>query len=241
MIRQPLTSTWGRAAALLTLPLLALGTLTTIADEKGKPAAGEGKASAEREGGARKSGERDGDKPKTGARDGETKKNSARDGEGEGKKTGPRDGDKPKSGAREGDGDKPKSGAREGEGEGKKTGPRDGEKPKSGASEGEGKQSAEGGKRMTEGEGADKAAAPASAGQQLIILVNAKGEVTNSAGQVIPMNQVRGRMNELAKSNPDQDVVLRSDPDAPMGKVNAVLDALHDVGWKQVKTEVTAK
>ncbi len=218
MIAQPLNSRWGRAAALLTVPLLALGTLTTAADEEGKkPATEEGKASAEREGGARKSAERDGEG---------TKKTGARDGEGG--KTGPRDGEKPKTGARDGEG-------------GTKTGARDGEGTKTGVRDGEGKKSAEreGGGKMREGGEGKGAAAPATAAssQAMVIQVNGEGNVVNSKGEVIPINQVRGKMKDIADANPNQSITLRAAADTPYAKVLNVLDALKDSGLKDVKME----
>jgi beta-lactamase regulating signal transducer with metallopeptidase domain len=198
MIAQPTTTRWGRLAALLTMPVLALTTLTTSADEKGKGAAEEGKA---------KTGARDGEGTRTGPRDGEARKAGARDGET--KKTGARDGEGTRTGAREGEGRK--------------------------SSEGEGRKGTEGG-RMSEGP-----STTTSTGESLVIQVDAEGNVVNSKGDVIAINQVRGRMNELAKQNPTQKVIVRSDPATPEEKVNAVRDALRDVGWKSVTLETATK
>ena len=225
MIAQPLNSRWGRLAALLTVPVLALGTLTTAADEEGKkPAREEGQREGDGEG-ARKTGPRDGEGTRTGPRDGEARKEGARDGEV--KRSGPRDGEGSRTGPREGDGMK-REGARDGEGA--KRSPR----------EGEGRRSAEGegGERMREGEGrAPKAAAASTGGQQMVITVNAEGNVVNSAGEVIEINRVRGKMKDIAEQNPGQSVILRAAADTPYAKVMNVVDALKDSGLKNVQLE----
>ena len=152
------------------------------------------------------------------------KKSGARDGEGEGRK-GARDG--------EGDGGTRKKGARDGEGDGAKRGARDGE--------GEGRKSAEaeGGSKMREGECGERPATKTTApsGQQMVIQVNAEGSVVNSQGDIIDIKMVRGRMKQIADENPDQSVILRADAKTEIGKVRAVLDALKDVGLKDVKLE----
>lgn len=269
MIAQPLNSTWGRFAALLTVPVLALGTLTTAADEEGKkPAREEGRREGDGEG-ARKTGPRDGEGTRTGPRDGEARKEGARDGEvkrtgprdGEGeRKTGPRDGEVKREGARDGEGSRTgpregdgvkKEGARDGDGmkregvrdgDGAKRGPRegDGEGRRSAEAEGGARRSAEGegGARMSEGEGrAPKTAAAVMGGQQMVITVNAEGNVVNSAGEVIEINRVRGKMKDIAEQNPGQSVILRAAADTPYAKVMNVVDALKDSGLKNVQLE----
>lgn len=211
----------------------------------GREGDGERKKEGARDGdGARKEGARDGEGArKEGARDGEARKTDARDGEGERK--GPRDGEMKKSGAREGDGERKKEGARDGEGakRGARDGDGEGEGMKRGAREGEGgtRKSAEGegGSKMREGERGERPATKSSASstQQLVIQVNADGDVVNSQGDVIGIKMVRGRMKEIADENPDQSVILRADSKTEIGKVRAVLDALKDVGLKDVKLE----
>ncbi|MBX7208994.1 MAG: biopolymer transporter ExbD [Verrucomicrobiaceae bacterium] len=194
--------------------------------EKKKSAEGDGakeevrKAAREGDGdGARKrDGARDGDGArKEGARDGETKKTGARDGEGERK--GPRDGEMKKTGAREGKGEGAKRGARDGEGEVRKSA------------------EAEGGGKMREGERGERPSTKSIESAQMIIQVNAEGSVVNSKGEVIDIKMVRGRMKQIADENPDQSVILRADSKTEIGKVRAVLDALKDVGLKDVKLE----
>lgn len=130
-----------------------------------------------------------------------------------------------------------KSGERDGEGGGSKKGARDGE--------GEGRKPAEGegGERMREGERGEKAVTKSSApgGQQLIIQVNAEGNVVNSKGDIIDIKMVRGRMKQIADENPDQSVILRADADTAYAKVLNVLDALKDAGLKDVKLESAQK
>lgn len=210
----------------------------------GRESDGERKKEGARDGEARKTGARDGEGERKGPRDGEMKKSGARDGEGEGRK-GAREGDgeRKKEGAREGEG--AKRGARDGEGDGARKGARDGEGDgmKRGAHEGEGgtRKSAEGegGTKMREGERGERSAtkSSASSAQQLVIQVNADGDVVNSQGDVIGIKMVRGRMKEIADENPDQSVILRADSKTEIGKVRAVLDALKDVGLKDVKLE----
>lgn len=107
--------------------------------------------------------------------------------------------------------------------------------------EGAGRKSAEGegGSKMREGERGERPATKSSApsGQQLVIQVNADGDVVNSQGDVIGIKMVRGRMKQIADENPDQSVILRADSKTEIGKVRAVLDALKDVGLKDVKLE----
>lgn len=246
MIAEPLNSRWGRLAALLTVPVLALGTLTTAADEEGKkPAREEGQRDGDGEG-ARKTGPRDSEGTRTGPRDGEARKEGARDGDV--KRTGPRDGEGSRTGAREGDGVR-KEGARDGdgmkregarEGDGAKRGPREGDGRRSAEGEGGARRSAEGegGARMSEGEGrAPKTGAAAAGGQQMVITVNAEGNVVNSAGEVIEINRVRGKMKDIAEQNPGQSVILRAAADTPYAKVMNVVDALKDSGLKDVQLE----
>ena len=191
---------------------------------------GESKRTGPRDGEGEKKGPRDGEMKKTGARDGEAKK-GARDGEGGSEKKGARDGDQ---GTR-------KTGARDGDGEGAKKGARDGEGRKS--AEGEGRKSAEGegGEKMREGERGgktrEKTTAATSSSQQMIIQVNAEGNVVNSKGDVIDIKMVRGRMKQIADENPDQSVILRADANTAYAKVLNVLDALKDAGLKDVKLE----
>ena len=135
-----------------------------------------------------------------------------------------------------------KDGEREGarksaEGEGKgarEGGEREGaRKP----AEGEGKSSREGGETMS------KSTAPSSraSGQQLVIQVDAAGNVVNSRGDIIPIGQVRNRMSSYAAANPDQSVSLRGDPATPYDKIMKVVDALRDVGLKNVQLESAQK
>lgn len=207
---------------------------------------GEGERKTTRDGEAKREGAREGDgAKKEGARDGGEKKAGARDGEGERK--GPRDGEMKKTGEREGDGVTKKKGARDGEGEGAKKGVRDGEGEgaKKGARDGEGgarkSAEAEGGSKMREGERgerpATKSSAAAASAVQMIIHVNGEGSVVNSKGEVIDIKMVRGRMKQIADENPDQSVILRADSKTELGKVRAVLDALKDVGLKDVTLE----
>lgn len=215
--------------------------------ERKKSAEGEGKEEvrkADREGdaerkkegardgeGTRKEGARDGDARKTGARDGEGERKGPRDGEM--KKSGARDGEGAKRGAREGEGDGARKGAREGEGDGMKRGAREGEGTNRKSSE------AEGGSKMREGERGERPATKSAApsGQQMVIQVDADGNVVNSQGDVINIKMVRGRMKQVADENPDQSVILRADSKTEIGKVRAVLDALKDVGLKDVTLE----
>ena len=187
---------------------------------------------------AKKEGARDGEGDRKGPRDGEMKKSGERDGEGGGSK----------KGARDGEGEGARKGARDGEGEGaKKNGSREGEGARKGArdGEGEGRKSAEGegGERMREGERGEKAVTKSSApgGQQLIIQVNAEGNVVNSKGDIIDIKMVRGRMKQIADENPGQSVILRADADTAYAKVLNVLDALKDAGLKDVKLESAQK
>jgi len=235
MIAQPLNSRWGRFAALLTVPVLALGTLTTAADEEGKkPAREEGQRDGEE---GAKRGPRDGEgERKKGPRDGETRKQGPRDGEGS--RSGPREGDgMKKEGAREDD--SARRGAREGDGDGAKRGPRESDGRRSAEGDGGARKSAEGdgGARMGEGDGSTRTAAPAAGGQQMVITVNAEGNVVNSAGEVIEINRVRGKMKDIAAQNPGQSVILRAAADTPYAKVMNVVDALKDSGLKNVQLE----
>ena len=227
-----------------------------------KPRDGDGEKSGARDGDGEKKGPRDGEGKKTGPRDGEEKKSGQRDGEG--KEKGERDGDSSKRGNREGDGDKAsrermKEGEREGGGdkasrERMKEGEREGS-PKS--AEGDGKSSREGGERdgaRKTGEGDGKSAREGgdtmsrtttsnsrASGQQLVIQVDAEGNVVNSRGEVIPIGQVRNRMSSYAAANPDQAVSLRGDPATPYDKIMKVVDALRDVGLKNVQLESAQK
>ncbi len=192
--------------------------------EKKKPAA-EGDAKeelrkADGEGDGVRKTAREGDDNKKATRDGDgAKKEGARDGDGERK--GPRDGEMKKSGARDGEGEAARKGARDGEGEGRKSAER------------------EGGGKMREGGSAEKPATKAAAtgSQELVIQVNAEGNVVNSKGEVIDIKMVRGRMKQIADENPDQSVTLRADADTAYAKVLNVLDALKDAGLKDVKLE----
>ena len=225
------------------------------ATEEGKERSESAEGKKSRDGEGEKEGARDGERKKTGTRDGEGERKGPRDGEekktgprdGEGKEKGERDGDRPKSGSRDGDGEKGaregmKDGEREGarksaEGEGKgarEGGEREGaRKP----AEGEGKSSREGGETMS------KSPAPSSraSGQQLVIQVDAAGNVVNSRGDIIPIGQVRNRMSSYAAANPDQSVSLRGDPATPYDKIMKVVDALRDVGLKNVQLESAQK
>jgi biopolymer transport protein ExbD len=71
----------------------------------------------------------------------------------------------------------------------------------------------------------------------LIIAVNADGNVVNSHGEVIDIKMVRGRMKDIAETHPGQSVILRAASDTPHAKIMNVLDALKDVGLKDVKME----
>lgn len=211
----------------------------------GREGDGERKKEGARDGeGARKEGARDGEGERKGPRDGEMKKSGARDGEGEGrkgaregdgerKKEGARDGEGAKRGARDGEGDGARKAGRDGEGDGMKRGARDGEGGTRKSAEGEG------GSKMRKGERGERPAtkSSASSAQQLVIQVNADGDVVNSQGDVIGIKMVRGRMKQIADENPDQSVILRADSKTEIGKVRAVLDALKDVGLKDVKLE----
>lgn len=184
--------------------------------EEVRKANGEGAREGDREGAKR--GERDGEAKRTGPRDGEGERKGPRDGET--KKSGERDGEgSRKKGATEGDGDGARKATREGDGEGRKSAERDG-----------------GGEKMREGE-RPTAKSGAASGQQMIIQVNAEGNVVNSQGDVIDIKMVRGRMKKIADENPDQSVILRADPKTEYAKVLAVLDALKDVGMQDVKLE----
>jgi hypothetical protein len=145
----------------------------------------------------------------------------------EGAKRGPRDGDGEgaKRGPRDGEGEGAKRGPRDGEGEGAKRGPREGEGMKRESAEREGG-------RAREGE-----AEKAGAAQQMVITVNAVGDVVNSKGDVIPLNQVRGKMSRLHQDQPNQKLILRAAADTPYAKVLGVVDALKDSGFKDVKLE----
>ena len=197
----------------------------------GREGDGERTKEGARDGEVRKTGARDGEGERKGPRDGETKKSGARDGER--KKEGARDGEVAKRGSRDGEGDGARKGARDGEGDGMKRGARDGEGGARKSAEGEG------GSKMREGERGERPAtkSSASSAQQLVIQVNADGDVVNSQGDVIGIKMVRGRMKEIADENPDQSVILRADSKTEIGKVRAVLDALKDVGLKDVKLE----
>lgn len=225
------------------------------AAEEGKERSESAEGKKSRDGEGEKEGARDGERKNTGTRDGEGERKGPRDGEekktgprdGEGKEKGERDGDRPKSGSRDGDGEKGaregmKDGEREGarksaEGEGKgarEGGEREGaRKP----AEGEGKSSREGGETMS------KSTTPSgrASGQQLVIQVDAAGNVVNSRGDIIPIGQVRNRMSSYAAANPDQSVSLRGDPATPYDKIMKVVDALRDVGLKNVQLESAQK
>lgn len=216
MIAQPLNSRWGRLAALLTVPVLAIGTLTTAADEDGKkPTREEGRREGDGDG-ARKTGPRDGEARTEGARDGDVKRTGPRDGEGA-RKVGARDGEGMKRG--------------EVDGEGRKSAEREDGARKSAESEG-GERLREGGERAS-----TKASTATVTAQQLIIAVNADGNVVNSQGEVIDIKMVRGRMKDIAENNPGQSVILRAASDTPHAKILNVLDALKDVGLKDVTME----
>jgi len=225
MIAQPLNSRWGRFAALLTVPVLAIGTLTTAADEDGKkPTREEGRREGDGDGdGSRKTGPRDGEGTRTEPRDGETRKDGARDGEAMKR--------------RESDGTE--RGARGGDGEGRKSAERDGGARKSAESEGAFRKYAESESDERRRDGGRRASQTrvAAIGEQMVITVNAEGNVVNSKGEVIDIKMVRGRMKNIADSNPDQSVILRAAADTPYAKVLNVLDALKDSGLKDVKME----
>lgn len=215
-------------SAAISIGIASVAFTTARADgEKKKSAEGDGAKEEVRKAGR----EGDGERKKEGARDGDSaRKEGARDGEGEGAKRGARDGEGERKGPR--DGEMKKSGARDGEGA--KRGARDGE--------GEGRKSAEaeGGGRMREGERGERPASKSSApagGRQMIIQVDAEGSVVNSQGDVIDIKMVRGRMKQIADENPGQSVILRADARTEIGKVRAVLDALKDVGLKDVTLE----
>ena len=152
-----------------------------------------------------------------------------------------------KEGEREGGGDKAsrermKEGEREGspksaEGDGKSSregGERDGARK---TGEGDGKSAREGGDTMSRTTTSNSRAS----GQQLVIQVDAEGNVVNSRGEVIPIGQVRNRMSSYAAANPDQAVSLRGDPATPYDKIMKVVDALRDVGLKNVQLESAQK
>jgi len=164
----------------------------------------------------------DGQREGKGARDGEGERKGPRDGEGE--KKGPRDSEGEKKGPRDGEGKKP--GMRDGEGKkAEKEGDREGGSTK------------EGGERMSKKETPSE---PSSA-QQLVIQIDADGNVINSRGDVIPIDKVRGRMSQFAADNPDRKVILRGDPATPYEKVLKVIDALRDVGLKDVQLQGAQK
>jgi hypothetical protein len=163
----------------------------------------------------------DGKRESGAARDGEGEKKGPRDGGGQ--KTGPRDGEGKKSGTRDGDADK---GTKDGDREGaRKTAEREGGAAK------------EGGERMTKKE----TSVETPSAQQLVIQIDAAGNVINSRGDVIPIEKVRGRMSQFAAENPDQKVILRGDPATPYDKVLKVIDALRDVGLKDVQLQGAQK
>ena len=101
----------------------------------------------------------------------------------------------------------------------------------------EGGSAKEGGERMNKKETPSE---PSSA-QQLVIQIDADGNVINSRGDVIPIDKVRGRMSQLAADNPDRKVILRGDPATPYEKVLKVIDALRDVGLKDVQLQGAQK
>jgi hypothetical protein len=130
-------------------------------------------------------------------------------------------------------------GARGGDGEGRKSAERDGGARKSAESEGAFRKYAESesGERRRDGGRRASQTRVAAIGEQMVITVNAEGNVVNSKGEVIDIKMVRGRMKNIADSNPDQSVILRAAADTPYAKVLNVLDALKDSGLKDVKME----
>lgn len=180
------------------------------------------KAEAPREG--------DGSKMKEGKRDGEGGKKPGTGDRVGGPKIGPRDGDKPRTGARDGDrpktgerdGDKPRTGERDGDRP--KTGERDGDKPRTGERDGDkGRESAEG------------KAGRSSSQQTLTLRVINQGNTVLLAGEEVPMNRLRGRLQSYLPEHPGAPVIINAEDDVPYKALTGVLDAVRDNGNKNVR------
>jgi hypothetical protein len=164
--------------------------------------------SADGEGGKKPGmGDREGG-PRTGPRDGD------------GEKKGPRDGDKPRTGSR--DGDRTKMGERDGDKP--RTGERDGDRPKTGERDGDkGRESAE------------KNAGRSSSQETLTLRVINQGNTVLVAGEEVPMNRLRGRLQSYLPDHPSASVIINAEDDVPYKALTGVLDAVRDNGNKNVR------
>jgi beta-lactamase regulating signal transducer with metallopeptidase domain len=231
MIAQPNpTKTWSRAAAWLILPILSLALLTAGERESTKsdgrapqpreqqnertPAERPRNAERALDGERGKDGkrERDGDRGQDGkpgiGRDGEMRKEGPRDGE-RSREGVVRDGDRPREGSR--DGDRPRAGLR------------DGDRPREGMRDSE---------DALRGEGSRDTTAAARKAPALVIQFNAAGEVVNSEGRVIPDDDVKERIAQIARGNPGQEILLRGEKDTRYESLTRILNLLQGLDVK---------
>ncbi len=234
MIAQPHRNhPWLQAVFTLAFGLITCYAFTTAhaAEEKALPAKersreGErGAVSRETEKSPRAS--REGDGQKTGEGDGMKKSGS---GDREGTKTGPRDGDRPKTAER--DGERPKTGPRDGDKP--RTGERDGERPKSG--EGDRPKSGSG-EREGMRKNAEVRKSESTSGETLSLRVTQNGERVIIGQEEVPMNRLRGHLQNFLPEHPGALVIVSGDAGVPYKALAEAMDAVRDNGNKNVKIQ----
>ena len=71
----------------------------------------------------------------------------------------------------------------------------------------------------------------------MVLKLNAKGEVVNGAGQVVPEAEVRRKVGEILAGNPGQGLTIQADRATTFGNVIKLLTMVQELGGKDVRTE----
>lgn len=143
--------------------------------------------------------------------------------DGESARKGPRDGETKKEGPRDGDGERKVMR----DGNEKKDGPRDGESPRKGPRDGEGMK-----RGSRDGEGAKDGAAVT--GKAVVLRITGTGESVTINGETVPMNRLRGYLNEHLDADRATPLIVEAEETVPYKAVTDVMDAAKDNRVKNV-------